>query len=310
MPGSVGHGCGLGLAIVDEISRLHDANLTIYSGASGRGARLRVGFRGSPSETHVAIRRSVMTYGESPSAPRKLVSLESAPVNGNFPLDRTIPEAHTVSQPADPILTTPIGFAAAAARGFSLIELITVMTVVGIIVAIAVPSYKYVTNSSRVSAEINQFLGDLQYARSEAVKEGSTVSVCPSSNAATAGVTSPTCTNGANWQVGWMVFSDVTGTGSFAAGDQVLRAQPAFTSTDTLVSSDPTVTSIIFNREGFTLSIPSSDSTASTAAGVTTYSGLMINLNTSPTNQRWERCLQIAYAGIMAVMQGGTNPCT
>jgi two-component system sensor histidine kinase TctE len=45
MPGSAGHGCGLGLAIVDEISRLHDADLTIESGSNGRGTRIRVSFR-------------------------------------------------------------------------------------------------------------------------------------------------------------------------------------------------------------------------------------------------------------------------
>jgi two-component system sensor histidine kinase TctE len=44
-PGSTGHGCGLGLAIVDEISRLHNADLTIDAGANSRGTRIRVSFR-------------------------------------------------------------------------------------------------------------------------------------------------------------------------------------------------------------------------------------------------------------------------
>jgi two-component system, OmpR family, sensor histidine kinase TctE len=44
-PGSPGIGCGLGLAIVDEIARLHGANLTIGTGANERGARMRVRFR-------------------------------------------------------------------------------------------------------------------------------------------------------------------------------------------------------------------------------------------------------------------------
>jgi two-component system sensor histidine kinase TctE len=49
MPGSQGRGCGLGLAIVEEIARLHDAVLTIDAGAGGRGARLTVLF--PPSAT-------------------------------------------------------------------------------------------------------------------------------------------------------------------------------------------------------------------------------------------------------------------
>jgi two-component system sensor histidine kinase TctE len=44
LPGSVGIGCGLGLAIVDEIARVHGGALTIGSGAHGRGARMRVRF--------------------------------------------------------------------------------------------------------------------------------------------------------------------------------------------------------------------------------------------------------------------------
>lgn len=44
LPGTTGPGCGLGLAIVEEISRLHRATFTIDSGAGGRGTRARVEF--------------------------------------------------------------------------------------------------------------------------------------------------------------------------------------------------------------------------------------------------------------------------
>ena len=46
IPGSPTGGCGLGLAIVDEIARQHDARLYIESGAEGRGTRIRVLFIG------------------------------------------------------------------------------------------------------------------------------------------------------------------------------------------------------------------------------------------------------------------------
>lgn len=44
VPGSPGSGCGLGLAIVDEIARLHDANLTIASAPGTHGTLARVNF--------------------------------------------------------------------------------------------------------------------------------------------------------------------------------------------------------------------------------------------------------------------------
>jgi two-component system sensor histidine kinase TctE len=43
-PGSPGIGCGLGLAIVDEIARVHGASFSISHGALGRGARMHVRF--------------------------------------------------------------------------------------------------------------------------------------------------------------------------------------------------------------------------------------------------------------------------
>jgi two-component system sensor histidine kinase TctE len=44
LPGSAGIGCGLGLAIVDEIARVHGATLSIGAGPQGRGTRMRVRF--------------------------------------------------------------------------------------------------------------------------------------------------------------------------------------------------------------------------------------------------------------------------
>jgi two-component system sensor histidine kinase TctE len=44
LPGASGRGCGLGLAIVDEIARTHAAALSIDAGAGGFGTRVRVQF--------------------------------------------------------------------------------------------------------------------------------------------------------------------------------------------------------------------------------------------------------------------------
>ena len=108
-------------------------------------------------------------------------------------------------------------------KGFTLTEMMVVTAIVAILLGIAIPSYKYLTTSYRMSAEINNLVGDLQFARGEALKEGNAVTVCISSDGAT-------CTGGANWGRGWIVFSDPNS--SYAvddANERVLKVQSAFT---------------------------------------------------------------------------------
>jgi type IV fimbrial biogenesis protein FimT len=173
-----------------------------------------------------------------------------------------------------------------ASRGVTLIELVVVMGIVGILMAIGIPSYKYVTNANRISAEINGLLGDLQYARSEAIKEGQTVSVCVSSDQATCvGATTTT------WNNGWIVFSDPNGNGAVDAGDLVLRVQKPFTGTDTL-NANNNVGVITFNREGF--------------ASVT--NGTLITLHAAPASQGSTRCLSVTLVGLVTTLKyGGVN---
>lgn len=85
----------------------------------------------------------------------------------------------------------------ARARGFSLIELVMTVTVVGILLAIAAPSFRTFMQNSRLATQANTLVYALNLARSEAVRLDSTVEVCASSDGATC--------NGGNWQSGWIV---------------------------------------------------------------------------------------------------------
>src|SRR5450631_1275370 len=117
-----------------------------------------------------------------------------------------------------------------ASAGFTLVELLTVITIVAILIALGMPSYRNVTDSNRISGEVNGLLGDMQYARSEAIKEGQTVTVCSSTNPT---APAPTCSGTPTWQTGWIVFSDVNGDGTVNGGDTILRVQRAFSFGDT-----------------------------------------------------------------------------
>jgi type IV fimbrial biogenesis protein FimT len=167
--------------------------------------------------------------------------------------------------------------------GFTMTELVIVMVIVAILAAIGIPSFKYVTTSNRMSSEINLLLGDMQFARSEAIKEGQTVTICSSPNP-----TSPTpqCTGaagGATWNTGWIVFLDTNNNQSRDAGEAVLRVQPAFTSTDTLVETSLKFYAATFNRAGYA---PTNSTTT-----------LVVELHDSTDNSQWTRCLAITPIG-------------
>ena len=182
-----------------------------------------------------------------------------------------------------------------ASTGYTIIELAIVMTIVAILTAIGVPSFKYVTASNRIASEINGLLGDMQFARSEAVKEGQTVTVCASATPYTQCTGSP---GGSSWQNGWIVFLDANGNKTVDAGEAILRVQPAFSGTDTFVANPATFVAITYNRMGYA---PTGSPT-----------NITINLHDSTNNSAWTRCMQITPIGspTTELHGAGTPPCT
>jgi type IV fimbrial biogenesis protein FimT len=163
----------------------------------------------------------------------------------------------------------------AKASGFTMVELMMTVAIGVIVLTLAVPSFRYVTNSNRIAAEINGLLGDLQFARAEAIKEGKTVTVCVSTDGAT-------CTGGEAWQGGWIVFQDPTNFGVVDANENILRIQKTFSGTDTFVSNG--ISFVTFNREGYAAPIAN---------------GTLLTLHDSTDNGSWTRCLAINLVGQM-----------
>jgi type IV fimbrial biogenesis protein FimT len=167
--------------------------------------------------------------------------------------------------------------------GFNLTELVIVVAIVAILLSVGVPSYRYITNSYRMSSEVNGLLGDLMFARAEAVKEGQPVTVCVASGV--------NCLGWTTWQSGWIVSSANPAIG-------ILRTQAAFAGPggvpDTFIASNG-VSAVTYNREGF----------ATTAAG---FPSTTITLHDSTANVAWTRCLLISAQGTLTTETPANSP--
>jgi type IV fimbrial biogenesis protein FimT len=114
-------------------------------------------------------------------------------------------------------------------------ELMVALTVLGILVGIGVPSFANIMRNNQIAAQSSSFMQALTLARSEAMKRGLRVSICPIANN-----DSSECT--ADWNGGWMVFEDDLGTvGLRDAGDEPIQLWPAPSSGVTVSATETSV---------------------------------------------------------------------
>ena len=128
-------------------------------------------------------------------------------------------------------------------RGFTLLELLVVISVLAILVGIGVPGLRELLLNNRQAGAVNELVAALQLARSEAITRNvaapAVVSVCASSNG--------TACAGA-WSDGWLVFIDNDGPGATSI-DQVLWAAAAPSGIDVGTPPAPG-TPVSYRRDG------------------------------------------------------------
>lgn len=108
----------------------------------------------------------------------------------------------------------------AGMAGFTILELMIAVAVLAILLGIGVPSFNDMIRQNRLAAQTNEFLAAAALARSEAVKRGKLVSLCPTA-AAAAGADA--CAGDDTWSDGWLVFVDDSTTGIIDGTDAVIQ---------------------------------------------------------------------------------------
>lgn len=103
--------------------------------------------------------------------------------------------------------------------GFTLMELLVTIAVVGVLLAIAVPSFQSLFNRNRVATVVNDFLSGLYYARTEGIRKALPATICMSNN-------QTSCTGNSGWANGWIVWTDINSNGTLDAGELVRAHGP------------------------------------------------------------------------------------
>lgn len=120
-------------------------------------------------------------------------------------------------------------------RGFTLTELLITVTVIGVLASLAAPSFVDLIRNNRAAGVATEIASGVNYARSEAIRRSTKVTICKSANPT---ASSPACAGSGGWQQGWIVFVDKGTGGSFeSASDTLLRVGQPPGSNVTIASS-------------------------------------------------------------------------
>lgn len=157
---------------------------------------------------------------------------------------------------------------AGRSSGFTLLELMVTVAVAGVLMTVAIPAWQSTVQRNTMTSIINDLVGDINFARSEAITRGADVSICASSNQSD-------CSGKENWVEGWIVSAPTA-----PPGNNLLRAHGPIAMPQISITKNTIGDKVTFGGSGF----------ADKGAGT-------ITLSTAEADTNEMTCIVISLAG-------------
>jgi len=175
-------------------------------------------------------------------------------------------------------------------KGITLVELIIVLTIAGVLAALAAPGMQRFVASNRLTTQVNDLLADISTARSEAIKRNTITGICTSTSGTS-------CTAGGNWANGWFVYYVCPATDTTCAVGALVtvKMHEALTGNNTLSATQTDVSS------GTTSSV---DTVAYSKSGAFSSQAFTYTFTLCDPGQKQSRIVGITVVGQTSVSSG------